>query len=579
MSLILSSLLGLDPTSITPDNTPYNIKSDYGFFHVYAFTMTFGVIIAILASIIKLNRKNVPLDSLYLSVIFIIPLSLLGASFFGKFGVENSNDKWYEWFYFWNGGMSIHGGVLFGAFAGIIYFYFVGKRRNISLFVYMDAILPNILLGQIIGRWGNFFNHELLGSPTTYESLSWLPHFIRDNCFTFQGNHPEWIPNSHNLEIQYRQPIFLYESMGNTLAWIVITFFVPNMFKFRKCNSYKKYNYSFKSNMKYLFGNKKQQVKGITNKAVWNKSYFEYKPELKEQLKIENDHFSRKDYATKINQMYNPNNEKIVRCGVEAGLYFAFWNLVRIILETQREPDIYFIRNHAIIDFTVLGSIIFWGFALAVYCQFWAPHFRRIGIIYEKNYYNMKNIQNWDLDWKIKSKLNYVANNEKQIEKVFLLEIQKFLETDVNKDDFEKIKIIAKNKYCYNIKFLLKKEITKKYKLVYEECSIIIDIAVPLNKMLKNIKFDISDFNLFNTSKFQKKLNIFIHQQNIDSGQIHNVIGAIRQDFESLNLKLVTKTHIKGYNIIMLSIDKNIQTSEIKEINGLFNKKIIFLAR
>ena len=74
------------------------------------------------------------------------------------------------------------------------------KKYKISLWTYADCIIPNILLGQMIGRWGNFFNHELLGkeiSDPTTGFFSWLPAFIRNNAKT-DGSGP------------FREPIFLY---------------------------------------------------------------------------------------------------------------------------------------------------------------------------------------------------------------------------------------------------------------------------------------------------------------------------------------------------------------------------------
>ncbi|MDQ7983106.1 MAG: prolipoprotein diacylglyceryl transferase [Spiroplasma sp.] len=213
---------------------PWGISSDYGWFHVYAFTMMFGMALAVFASWYKFHRAEIPADGLAWSVIFIIPASLFGASWFAKNDPLAPIGFW-EKFAFWNPGLSIHGGVLFGSIAGLIFFGFYKKKTKISLFTYADLIIPNVLLGQVVGRWGNFFNHELLGevvglSPTldgsAIAAINWLPAFIRDNCFKLVAGGPETL----NGMYVFRAPIFLYESLANLGFWVILTFLLPQTF-------------------------------------------------------------------------------------------------------------------------------------------------------------------------------------------------------------------------------------------------------------------------------------------------------------------------------------------------------------
>lgn len=217
---------------------PWAIKADYGWFHVYAFTMLVGMIVAIFASWWKLRRHKITTDGLVFSVIFIIPIGLFGASWIGKTDPENPLGFWAK-FAFWKPGMSIHGGVLFGLIVGLIFFAFFKKRTHISLFVYGDCIIPNILLGQVIGRWGNFYNHELLGhivgysttlDGSTITAINWLPAFIRDNCFQLIAGEPERLFHNGQMMYVFRAPIFLYESLANLGFWIILTFLLPKAF-------------------------------------------------------------------------------------------------------------------------------------------------------------------------------------------------------------------------------------------------------------------------------------------------------------------------------------------------------------
>lgn len=115
--------------------------------------------------------------------------------------------------YIWNGGLGLYGGVAGGALALFIY----ARRRGISFLRWADIAAPGLVLGQAIGRWGNFFNQELYGPPS---NLPWA------------------IP----IEPQYRlpgyegferfQPLFLYESLWNLFVFGVLMW-VARRSKFR----------------------------------------------------------------------------------------------------------------------------------------------------------------------------------------------------------------------------------------------------------------------------------------------------------------------------------------------------------
>ena len=76
-----------------------------------------------------------------------------------------------------------------------------------SLYRILDLIIPALLLGQIVGRWGNFFNQEAYGPIVTANSLSYLPSFIKDNML---------------INGSYRMPLFLYESILNLIVLITV---------------------------------------------------------------------------------------------------------------------------------------------------------------------------------------------------------------------------------------------------------------------------------------------------------------------------------------------------------------------
>ncbi|MCL8211714.1 Prolipoprotein diacylglyceryl transferase [Mesoplasma sp. JKS002658] len=242
---------------------PSNVRNLNGVIPAYPIFMFIGIILVIVASIIKMKTKRIPLRELELAIVITVPLGILGATIFGKAFIPGL--VWYHVFFFWEPGMSLFGALGLGVAAGFVWFYRRSKVTMISVWVYADCILPNILLGQIIGRWGNMYNHEILGQVVSYESLGWLIGSIRDQLFYFPSelatlalpngwgeivaNHGsnldeaiqalidaglpsdqgETMKNLLTQPLQYREPLFLYESLSNSCLWLILTFIVPNL--------------------------------------------------------------------------------------------------------------------------------------------------------------------------------------------------------------------------------------------------------------------------------------------------------------------------------------------------------------
>ncbi len=395
---------------------PYNIKSNYGWLHVYALTMTLGIFVAILACYVKARIHQLPGEVLILGVVFIIPTALLFASFFGKADFTNWDwSAFFSLFAFWKAGMSIHGGVLGGVISGIIFLIYPSRKYQISLWVWLDCIIPNILLGQVIGRWGNFFNHELLGVQTTLEHLRWLPNWISHNCWQWADasqSHPELInplgPANDINNWVIREPIFLYESFLNFLAWTFITFGIPNLGKWfgkkpwkrpkynknhpikfhKRIPKFENYNTSWKYSFIKQF-DKKYQTKNskyknyLSHKEIWNIVYYQNKVPLDQLDTIKLDKY----YSRNLTKLHNPDKWWIVRCGVQAGAYFFFWNIIRFFLETQREDEILFIHNIRWLDYTIILSVAFIGIILMIIAEWFSPyHNRKRNWLYEKEY-------------------------------------------------------------------------------------------------------------------------------------------------------------------------------------------------
>ena len=110
-----------------------------------------------------------------------------------------------EIFALWHGGLSIHGAILGGFISGSIYL----KMKNQKILPYADVFSYGLLVGQAVGRWGNFFNSEAFGLPTDLPWKLYVPFSHRP--FEFQ-------------QFQFFHPTFLYESIWNVLCFLILFF-------------------------------------------------------------------------------------------------------------------------------------------------------------------------------------------------------------------------------------------------------------------------------------------------------------------------------------------------------------------
>ncbi|MDS1030308.1 prolipoprotein diacylglyceryl transferase [Bacillota bacterium LX-D] len=106
----------------------------------------------------------------------------------------------------WHGGLAIHGGLLGGVLAGYLYI----RSQKLNFWQMADIIAPSLILGQAIGRWGNFFNQEAYGGVVSLEFISHFPDFIQKGMY---------------IGGAYHHPTFLYESLWNLAVFIFLLWF------------------------------------------------------------------------------------------------------------------------------------------------------------------------------------------------------------------------------------------------------------------------------------------------------------------------------------------------------------------
>lgn len=187
---------------------PNAVLVDLGFARIYwyGFLIVIGIILGLWV-VIRLGRRyGLSSDDILELALYLIIFSLIGARIYHIF---------LEWQYYlssplavfkvWQGGLAIHGGLI----SGIIVLYFWAKKKKLSFWLLSDLLAPALILGQAIGRWGNYFNQEIYGYPT---SLPWgIP--------IAPVNRP-----SQYLSQEFFHPTFLYESLADLLVFIILIF-------------------------------------------------------------------------------------------------------------------------------------------------------------------------------------------------------------------------------------------------------------------------------------------------------------------------------------------------------------------
>ena len=125
--------------------------------------------------------------------------AIIGARmYYVIFNFDAYIDDLLQIFMIWNGGLAIYGAIL----GGILYLLYYCKKKDMNFIKVLDIFSLSLLLGQAIGRWGNFFNSEAYGGKTTLEAL--------DGMY---------------IDGFYRVPTFLYESIW-CLIGVVILYFI-----------------------------------------------------------------------------------------------------------------------------------------------------------------------------------------------------------------------------------------------------------------------------------------------------------------------------------------------------------------
>ena len=169
---------------------------------IYGIIIAVGLLLAVLYGLKRSKEFGLKEDDILDGVLWIVPVSIIFArAYYCIFEWESFAANPIKVLYIWEGGIAIYGAVI-GAVLSVLLFCIIKKVR---LGAVLDLMLLGFLIGQFIGRWGNFFNREAFGAETD--------SFFRMGLF-----------NKATQSYEYYHPTFLYESVWNMAGFVALHF-------------------------------------------------------------------------------------------------------------------------------------------------------------------------------------------------------------------------------------------------------------------------------------------------------------------------------------------------------------------
>ena len=171
----------------------------------YGLIITVGIILAMLYCYYRSKEEGIKLDDLLDMAIYTVIFGILGARlYYVLFSLDEYNNL-YEAIAIWEGGLAIYGAII----AGALTVFVICKIKKIVFTKAFDMAAPAVMIGQILGRWGNFFNGEAHGGEVLESEFF---YFIRMGLSHGEGA----------KIVSYYHPTFLYESLWNLVGFIII---------------------------------------------------------------------------------------------------------------------------------------------------------------------------------------------------------------------------------------------------------------------------------------------------------------------------------------------------------------------
>ena len=161
----------------------------------YGVIIAVGMVLGVSLAIYRVRRQGLKEDLIFDFILIALPVAIICArGYYVIFEWDSYSGDILSIFKIWEGGLAIYGGVLGGLITAILFC----RHHKFPLFRFLDLVVPSLVIGQAIGRWGNFVNQEAFGNLVADPSLQFFPYAVYIDALG------EW-----------HQATFFYESMWN----------------------------------------------------------------------------------------------------------------------------------------------------------------------------------------------------------------------------------------------------------------------------------------------------------------------------------------------------------------------------
>ena len=188
----------------------------------YGIIIAIGLLLGVMTVLPLAKKKNISSDTIYDIVLWGLPSAVVCARvYYVAFEFDSYKHNLADIFKIWNGGIAIYGALIGAALAAYIYC----RAKKINFLKIADVCCPGLVVGQIIGRWGNFVNQEAFGTNTT------LPWGMTGSDIVSSLEHMRSLGMSVTPDMPVH-PTFLYESLWNLCVLGILLFMFFKMHRF-----------------------------------------------------------------------------------------------------------------------------------------------------------------------------------------------------------------------------------------------------------------------------------------------------------------------------------------------------------
>lgn len=168
-----------------------------GGIHWYGIIIAAGIVLAVIYCSLAAKREGESAETITDMLLYALPVAIICArAYYVIFSWESYRDNLWDIFKIWEGGLAIYGGIIGAVICAGIYL----KIKKLNVLKLFDICCLGVIIGQAVGRWGNFVNAEAFGGACSYI----------------------WGMSINGAECVH--PTFLYESLWNTLGFLILSY-------------------------------------------------------------------------------------------------------------------------------------------------------------------------------------------------------------------------------------------------------------------------------------------------------------------------------------------------------------------